>query len=241
MASMPTSRRRQQKTPQDDLSVGQSQHRTPIFKVYITTKTLHLLLKLLPLFAIDSFAGGMVPFSLIALFINRKFDPPHGLLGTVMSTTWFLSAASNFLVPAATLRFGYVRTMVYTHFPASIFLLLLPFAPTFWAATVLIAARASLSSMDQGPRSSFLSVIVTEQERNGVMGFVNVVKTASLGLGPVITGVMAANRQFGWAFAVSGGLKCMYDAGLYAGFRGVGDESNRMLGTGLDEARVDEG
>lgn len=200
----------------------------PIIKARVTKQTWRKLLRLLPLFAVDSFASGMVPFSLIALFISRKFDPHNGLLGTVMSSTWFLSAASNFFVPAATKRFGYVRTMVYTHLTSSVFLLLLPFAPTFWLAVLLIAARASLSSMDQGPRSSFLSAIVTAEERNEVMGLVNVSKTAGLGLGPVITGVLAGSGRFGWAFVVSGGLKCLYDGGLYVGFRGVGDESDEM-------------
>ena len=213
--------------------------RRPILKVKTTKQTWGMLTKLLPLFAVDSFASGMVPFSLIALFIKRKFHTRDGLLGTVMSSTWFLSAASNFFVPACTKRLGYVRTMVYTHLASSVFLLLLPFASVFWLAIFLIAGRASLSSMDQGPRSSFLAAIVGPGERNEVLGLVNVAKTAGLGLGPVITGLMAASGQFGWAFVVSGGLKCLYDGGLYAGFRGVGDESDDVASEhgGGDEER----
>jgi MFS family permease len=223
---------------QDAIAQHEPQHKKPVVKAKITKQTWHMLLRLLPLFAIDSFASGLVPFSLIALFIKRKFHPHTGVLGTVMSSTWFLSAASNFFVPTATKKFGYVRTMVYTHLTSSIFLLLLPFAPVFWLAIVLIAARASLSSMDQAPRSSFLSAIVTAEERNEVMGLVNVSKTAGLGFGPVITGVLAGSGRFGWAFVLSGGLKCMYDGGLYAGFRGVGDESNDVAVQRYDEEHL---
>jgi MFS family permease len=223
---------------QDAIAEHEPQRKKSVVKAKITKQTWHMLLKLLPLFAIDSFASGLVPFSLMALFIKRKFHPHNGVLGTVMSSTSFLSAASNFFVPAATKKFGYVGTMVYTHLTSSIFLLLLPFAPVFWLAIVLIAARASLSSMDQAPRSSFLSAIVTAEERNEVMGLVNVSKTIGLGLGPVLTGLMAGSGRFGWAFVLSGGLKCIYDGGLYAGFRGVGDQSSDVAVQRHDEEHL---
>jgi MFS family permease len=118
--------------------------------------------------------------------------------------------------------------MVFTHLPSAIILALIP-APSSLGLTVFfLAARSSIASMDQAPRSTFLSAIMLPHERTAVMGIVNVVKTFSQSGGPVITGVLSNRGKFWVAFVVAGALKASYDLGLLTVFLGAnlkrGDE-----------------
>jgi MFS family permease len=110
--------------------------------------------------------------------------------------------------------------MVATHLPSSIFLALLP-APRGLPPTIcLLVARAVLNSMDQAPRSAFLSIVVLPGERTGVMGVVNILKTLSQSGGPSVTGLLAGRNHFWVAFVVAGSLKGAYDLLLLAFFAG---------------------
>jgi MFS family permease len=104
--------------------------------------------------------------------------------------------------------------MALTHLPSAIFLALLPLAPTLPLACLLLVLRASLSTMDQGPRSVFISQVVKAEERTKVMGVVNTGKTMAQSGGPTVTGGMAQAGWFGTVFMVAGGLKAGYDLGL---------------------------
>src|SRR4051794_37400897 len=97
--------------------------------------------------------------------------------------------------------------MVFTHLPSAIFLLLLPFPSRLGWAMFLLIARYTLATMDQAPRSPFLSVMVLQEERTAVMGIVNVAKSLSQSAGPVVTGVLAEGGRFWLAFVVAGSLK----------------------------------
>ncbi|KAK4997376.1 hypothetical protein LTR66_003200 [Elasticomyces elasticus] len=177
-----------------------------------------ILLKLCGLFFFDSLASGMVPFSLIAFYMDRKFGMASGTLGTVMSSAQFVSSIGNIFASSIAKRIGLVKTMVFTHLPSAIFLSLLPAPQVLWLTIVFLVARASLASMDQAPRSAFLSAIVKAEERTAVMGIVNTVKTLSQSSGPLITGVLAGKGRFWIAFVVAGGLKAGYDLGMLTMF-----------------------
>lgn len=172
------------------------------------------LLKLSGLFFVDSLASGMVPFSLTNYFMDRKFHMSKSKLGTITSGAWFASSIGNVFASAIAKRIGLVRTMAFTHLPSAVFLALFP-APRVLSLTVaLLVARALLASMDQAPRSAFLSAVVLPGERTAVMGIVNVVKTLSQSAGPSFTGLLAGTRRFWVAFVVAGALKASYDVGL---------------------------
>jgi hypothetical protein len=110
--------------------------------------------------------------------------------------------------------------MVFTHLPSSIFLALLP-VPNGLALTIcLLVGRSVLNSMDQAPRTSFLSIVVLPEERTAVMGVVNILKTLSQSSGPSVTGVLAGNGHFWVAFVAAGSLKAAYDLLLLALFGG---------------------
>jgi hypothetical protein len=110
--------------------------------------------------------------------------------------------------------------MVVTHLPSSIFLGVLP-APSGLPLTIsLLVGRSVLNSMDQAPRSAFLSLIVLPEERTAVMGVVNILKILAQSAGPSLTGILAGHGHFWVAFVVAGSLKAAYDLMLLAFFGG---------------------
>jgi len=111
--------------------------------------------------------------------------------------------------------------MVFTHLPSAICLALIPIPSTLTGALVFLVGRACTQVMDTAPRSAFLAAIVLPHERTAVMGTINLVKTFSQSLGPLITGVLASNQLFWVAFVAAGSLKATYDLGLLAVFAGA--------------------
>ncbi|KAK5130646.1 hypothetical protein LTR08_001856 [Meristemomyces frigidus] len=187
----------------------------------LSPNSLRTLLKLCALFSVDSLASGMVPNSLITLFMNRKFTLPIGKLGTIISTTAFVSSIGNIAASSIAKRIGLVKTMVFTHLPSAIFLALFPLPGSLGLSVALLVARASLASMDQAPRSAFLSAVVLPEERTAVMGIVNTVKTLSQSGGPLVTGGLATGGHFWVAFVLAGALKAAYDMGMLGMFVNV--------------------
>ncbi|KAH8716887.1 major facilitator superfamily domain-containing protein [Phaeosphaeriaceae sp. PMI808] len=179
-----------------------------------------VLLKLCSLFFFDSLGSGMVPFSLINYYMDGKFGLPKGKLGGIMSATWFVSTLGNVFASSLARRLGLIQAMVVTHLPSSIFLALLPMPSGLPLTICLLVGRSVLNSMDQAPRSAFLSLIVLPEERTAVMGIVNILKTLAQSSGPTLTGILAGHDRFWVAFVVAGSLKAAYDLMLLAFFGG---------------------
>lgn len=194
----------------------------------LSTKTRWTLLRLCALFAVDSLASGMVPYSLINFYLDRKFHMPKNSLGDIMSVVWIMSSIGNIFASAISKRIGLIKTMVFTHLPSAIFLGMLPAANTVWFTIVLLVARGTLASMDQAPRSAFLSKVVNADERTAVMGIVNVVKTLSQSGGPTLTGILAGDQRFWIAFVAAGAMKASYDIGLMTFFLKVERQAGRQ-------------
>ncbi|KAK3061738.1 hypothetical protein LTS18_005544 [Coniosporium uncinatum] len=170
------------------------------------------------LFALDAFSSGMVPYSLINLFMDRKHHMPKDRLGAVMSATWFASSISNVFASAISKRLGLIPTMVFTHLPSAVFLALIPIPSSLALCICFLVGRATLNSIDQAPRSAFISAAFSAEERTTVMGAFNVLKTLSKSGGPIVTGVLAGGDRFWIAFVVAGVLQASYDFGLLAMF-----------------------
>lgn len=184
----------------------------------LSSKSRITLSKLCGLFFFDSLGSGMVPGSLFALFMERKFAMPRGKLGTIISISSFAASIGNVFASSIAKRIGLVKTMVFTHLPSAIFLAMIPLPSSLVLTTIFLVARSSLSSMDQAPRSAFLSAVVLPEERTAVMGIVNTVKTMSQSSGPLITGALAGGGRFWVAFVVAGALKAGYDLGMLTMF-----------------------
>ncbi|KAG9545095.1 MFS general substrate transporter, partial [Aureobasidium melanogenum] len=190
------------------------------------------LLKLAGLFSIDSLASGMASISLITYFLAEKFGSAPSSLGTIMAVASLMSSIGNIAASSVSKRIGFIYTMVFTHLPSAIFLMMMPAPHSLALTVVFIILRATLASMDQAPRSAFLSAVVLPAERTAVMGTLNTVKTAAQSAGPLFTGVLAQHKHFGSAFVVAGILKAGYDLGLLHWFA-----ESKMRGGSADEAR----
>ena len=207
----------------------------------ISQKSRTVLAKLCALFFLDSLPSGMVPVSLIAFYLERKFGMPDGQLGTIVSTAQFMSSIGNIFASSVAKKVGLVRAMVFTHLPSSIALALIPAPSSLLITVVLFVFRAGLSSMDQAPRSAFLSAVVLPEERTAVMGIVNTVKTMSQSSGPLITGYLAGGQRFWVAFIIAGALKASYDVGLLIMFGSVQLEGDRRAASSAaDDSNTDQ-
>jgi MFS family permease len=205
----------------------------------LSRKSILILLRLSGLFFLDSLASGMVPYTLITFYIERKFEMPEGKLGTIISAAQFMSSMGNIFASSVAKRIGLVRAMVYTHLPSAILLALIPAPPSLVLTVIILVLRASLASMDQAPRSAFLSAVVLPEERTATMGIVNTVKTMSQSSGPLITGVLAEKGRFWIAFVIAGGLKASYDLGMLSMFVNMKLEGDRKPSTNATTTDAD--
>ncbi|KAK6357135.1 hypothetical protein TWF718_001461 [Orbilia javanica] len=208
---------------------------------HITPQSRSILVKLCLLFGVDSFASGLMPASLITLYFHDTFSFPPGALGTLFFTTNLVSSAGNLLASAVARRIGLIKTMVFTHLPSAICLCLIPVFPAVYPAVFFLVVRSLLGSMDQAPRSAFLSAVMKPSERTAVMGIVTVTKTLSQSAGPFVTGIMGGTGLFWASFVISGGLKAGYDLSLlimFTALHGVGRSEERGAEEGSQDLNL---
>ena len=177
--------------------------------------------KLAALFSLDAFAGGFVVQSLLALWLFERFD----LSLSAASLFFFWSSVfSAFSYPVAAWlakRIGLVNTMVYTHIPSSIFLILAAFSPNLLLALVLLLLRSALSQMDVPTRTSYVMAVVTPAERTAAASVTAVPRSLASSISPAMAGVLLAT-PFSWLpLVVCGVLKIGYDVALLYSFRHV--------------------
>jgi len=175
--------------------------------------------RLAALFALDSFGGGFVVQSLLVLWLFQRFELSVNAAGTLLLITGICSAASGFVAAWLAQRVGLVRTMVFTHLPANIFLIAAAFMPSMsWALTMLIL-RSLLSQMDVPVRTSYVMAVVSPPERAAAASVTNVPRSLAGGISPTLAGWMLQSSSFGWPLIVAGTCKIVYDLLLLAGFR----------------------
>ena len=187
----------------------------------IRREVLPIVLKLLLLFALDSFASLLVPLLWQSYFIKQKFDVSSLYLGLVFFTTGIVASVTSLLSTSLTKRLGPVVTMVGTHLPSSILLGLIPFPNSFAITLAIMVVRALTQLMDVAPKHVFLAALVPNSERTAVFGWVNLVKTMAQIPGPIVVGIWA-KRGIQWvSFCVASMLKVLYDLGTLVTFIGL--------------------
>lgn len=180
------------------------------------------------LFSIDSFAGGFVVQSLLALWLFERYD----LSLTAASMFFFWTGVfSAFSFPVAAWigsRIGLVNTMVFTHIPSSLCLIAAAFAPSLEWALGLLLVRAALSQMDVPTRSSYVMAVVTEAERPAAASVTAVPRSLASAASPVLAGALFASGYQIWPLLLCGGLKILYDLMLLAAFRHIKPPEERV-------------
>ena len=173
------------------------------------------------LFSLDAFGGGFVVQSMIALWLYQRFGMSLTAAGVIFFWTGILTAASYLVAVRIAGRFGLINTMVFTHLPSSLCLVLVPFMPDLGWAIALLFVRAALSQMDVPTRSSYVMAIVPVAERPAAASITSVPRSLASAASPFLAGWLLTMSSFGWPLLAAGGIKIAYDLLLLAFFRKV--------------------
>jgi MFS family permease len=179
-----------------------------------------IVIKLTALFAVDAFAGGLVLASLISLWLMQRFDLSLADAGVFFFVMGLLGAASQLAAPWIARRIGLVNTMVFTHLPANVCLVLAALAPTLPIALALLAVRALLSQMDVPTRTAYVMSVVTPAERAAAASFTAVPRSLASAVSPALAGALFAAGWIAAPMVLCGVLKIGYDLTLWWAVRG---------------------
>jgi len=184
--------------------------------------------KLSALFGIDAFAGGFVVQSILALWFHLRFGVDPAALGAIFFDANILSGVSALAAAGFARRIGLVNTMVFTHLPSNVLLMLVPLMPTLPLAVAVLLVRFSISQMDVPTRQAFTMALVDPDERSAAAGVTGVARSLASALSPALAGVMLSGAAlFSAPFYLGGGLKVLYDLLVYRLFASVDLESER--------------
>ncbi len=167
------------------------------------------------LFALDALGGGFIVQPVVAYWLHVRFGAGANILGPSFAAIAIAQAASFELAPVIARRIGLVRTMVFTHLPSNVLLLLVPFSPSLPIATALLIVRYSISQMDVPTRQAYVVSIVPPAERAGALALTGSARGVAQAVGPVLAGIAIQAAAFGLPFFAGGGLKIAYDVSLY--------------------------
>jgi MFS family permease len=173
------------------------------------------------LFCIDAFGGGFLVQSLLALWLYQNFGISIATAAAILFWSSICSAISYLLAVPLSERFGLINTMVFTHLPANIGLILVPFAPDLATAIGLLLARSALSQMDVPTRTSYVMAVVTPAERPAAASITAVPRSLATALSPILAGYLLTVTTFGWPLIIGGVIKACYDVLLLIKFQKV--------------------
>lgn len=180
-----------------------------------------IIAKLTGLFAVDSFAGGFVIQSFVSFWFFTRFGADLTSLAFIFSVAGVLTAFSFIIAAKIADKIGLINTMVFSHIPSNILLILVAFAPTFPIAIGLYLARMSLSQMDVPTRQSYIVAVVKEDERTAATGITNTSRNIAQAISPSLTGLVVQSLWLSVPFVIGGLLKIAYDLGIYFNFRKI--------------------
>ena len=181
-----------------------------------------IVLKLCSLFGLDAFAGGFVIQSIVAYWFHVRFGVDPATLGAIFFGANMLAGISALAAAWVAARIGLVNTMVFTHLPSNILLLLIPLMPNLPLAISVLLLRFSISQMDVPARQSYTMAVVAPDERSAAAGVTGITRTIGASLSPALAGLFIGNPALlGAPFFVAGGLKVVYDLLLYRSFRAL--------------------
>jgi MFS family permease len=178
-----------------------------------------IVLRLAALFSLDAFAGGLVLNSLLALWLFQRFDLSLAVAASFFFWAGLLTALSQLAAPWVARRIGLLNTMVFTHIPANVCLLLAAFAPSLPLALGLLLLRSALSQMDVPTRSAFVMAVVTPPERAAAASFTAVPRSLAAAISPSLGGALFAAGCLAAPLVACGVLKIAYDVALFVAFR----------------------
>lgn len=197
-----------------------SEHPATVKSRFGLYRSRKVVLKLSALFSLDAFAGGFVIMSFVAYWFNTRFHVPPGALGAIFFGANILAGISALSAARIAARFGLINTMVFTHIPSNILLMLVPLMPTLWLAIAVLLLRFSISQMDVPTRQSYTMAVVQRDERSAAAGITGIARTTGAAISPIFAAPLLGSAALAsMPFFIAGGLKIIYDLLLYRNFR----------------------
>ncbi len=182
----------------------------------------NVVFKLAGLFTIDAFAGGFVIQSIMVYWFNKRFGVGSDVLGNIFFGANILAGISALTAARVAKSIGLINTMVFTHIPSNILLIIVPLMPNLPLAITVLLLRFSISQMDVPTRQSYTMAVVEPDERSAASGVTGIARTIGASLSPVIAvPMLASTALLSVPFFLSGGLKIIYDLLLYRSFRAL--------------------
>jgi MFS family permease len=190
-------------------------------RAILTKESKKIVLKLSLMFSIDAFGGGFIVKILLATWFLTKYGVQLGSLSLIFYAADVITAFSIFIAPRIAKRIGLLKTMIVTHLPSNIFLILVPFAPTLEFAIALLFIRQSISQMDVPTRQSYVNAIVQPEDRASAAAITNTSRTIAQSISPPLATSMIGLGQYTLPFVFGGGIKIIYDILIYFVFRQI--------------------
>ena len=189
-------------------------------------------LQLSSLFALDAFAGGFIMLSWTAFWFRARWALDFGALGALLACASAIAGMSGMLAGRLVARFGAVETMVYTHLPSNLMLMLVPLMPTATAAAAVLIARYAISECDVPARQAYVAWLVRSDERSAAGGITAIARSLGVACSPLLLGGFTSaapgSARFDAPFYVAGALKVVYDLTVWRHFRsGASPEDDR--------------
>lgn len=197
---------------------------TRIYEMLGVPKSGGLVAKISVLFALDAFAGAMVLQSIIVYWFHVRFEMNTRTLGTIVFFVNIIAAISSLVAVPLSKRFGLVNTMVFTHLPSHVLLLLVPLMPNAWSAIAVLLLRFTISQMDVPTRQSYVAAVVDPHERSAAAGVNTLARSLGSSVGPLVSGFLMEHPDSIWfdtPFFFAAGLKTIYDILLWREFVSV--------------------
>jgi len=207
--------------PIADGSIAKDGARRTISSLSGIDRSRQVVFKLSALFALDAFGGGFIAQSFAAYWFHLRFGIDPSMLGPILFSANLLAGLSALLAARLAARFGLIRTMVWTHLPSNVLLILIPLMPTLGLAVALLMVRFSISQMDVPTRQSYVIAAVAPEERAAAGGITGIARTLGAAISPLFVGLLFARTStISVPFFLAGGLKIVYDLLLYRAFVG---------------------
>jgi len=177
--------------------------------------------KISALFGVDALGSGFLTGALIAYYFYERYGISAAEVGGIIAAARIANAISHFGAAWLASKIGLVRTMVFTHLPAHLFLVAMAFVPEFWMAAMLFLIHETLVEMDVPTRNSYVMAIIQPNERTTVAGITQMVRVAGWGLAPIVAGALMGKVFLAMPLIAGSAVKAAYDIGLYFNFKKI--------------------
>jgi predicted MFS family arabinose efflux permease len=202
------------------IEVPPQPHQKDVKRTLGLHRSRQVVFKLSGLFALDAFAGGLIVQSMIAYWFYLRFGVEAGVIGSIFFGANILAGISALLAGSLAKRIGLINTMVFTHIPSNLLLMLVPLMPSLPLAIGVLLLRFSISQMDVPTRQSYTMAVVSPDERSAASGVTAIARSVGAALSPTLTGLfLSVPALLAAPFFLAGGLKIVYDLLLYRSFR----------------------